>query len=214
MRRFAAAVMLSCLSPFASAATLHLIAPQRGATLRGGSFTSIEWTAAKLPANAEEWEAFLSLDGGKYYAFRITPHLDLERRQFTWIVPNVDTNDARILIRTGDEHRETLFELPIRFSIARDARASLPFGGATQLGRAEAARDGDANVIAWADRSGATQWSHSHEHNFAGVVARDDAAHHLLIAPKSMHARSVARFDAQRLPAIRIATAHDQNVPP
>ena len=37
-------MLLSCLAPFASAATLHLIAPQRGATLGGGSFTSIEWT--------------------------------------------------------------------------------------------------------------------------------------------------------------------------
>src|ERR1051326_1470417 len=84
-----------------------LLAPALHAatTLRGGSFATIERPAA-LPANAEEWEAFLSLDGGAYYAFRITPHLDVARRTFTWVVPNVDTTRAHPDPRRRRAHRD------------------------------------------------------------------------------------------------------------
>src|SRR6266571_2307135 len=130
-----------------------LIAPalHAGTLMRGGSFATIEWSAAALPANAEEWEAFLSLDGGGYYAFRITPHLDIARRQFTWLVPNVDTKNARILIRTGDERRETLYELPARFEIVRDVHAEVPRRTIVPAGKGEAARSGDPGVVAWTD---------------------------------------------------------------
>jgi hypothetical protein len=134
-------------------ATLLLFAPalHAGTVLRGGSFATIEWSAAALPANAEEWEAFLSLDGGGYYAFRITPHLDIARRQFTWLVPNVDTKNARILIRTGDERRETLHELPARFEIVRDGHAEVPRRTIVPAAQGEAARSGDPGVVAWTD---------------------------------------------------------------
>ena len=127
-----------------------LIAPplQAGTMLRGGSFATIERPA--VAANAEEWEAFLSLDGGKYYAFRITPHLDVNRRQFTWLVPNVNTTNARILIRAGDERRETLYELPSTFAIVRDANAEAPHTTIVPA-RGEAAREGDPEVAAWTD---------------------------------------------------------------
>jgi len=129
-----------------------LVAPALHAatTLRGGSFATIERPAA-LPANAEEWEVFLSLDGGAYYAFRITPHLDVARRQFTWVVPNVDTTRARILIRAGDERTETLFELPATFAIVRDARAEAPHATVVPSMPGEAAREGDPGVVAWTD---------------------------------------------------------------
>jgi len=129
-----------------------LVAPALHAatTLRGGAFATIERPAA-LPANAEEWEAFLSLDGGAYYAFRITPHLDVARRQFTWVVPNVDTTRARILIRAGDERTETLFELPATFAIVRDARAEAPHATVVASTPGEAARVGDPGVVARTD---------------------------------------------------------------
>jgi len=156
MRRFL--LIAAALSAFAAnASTLRLVEPQGGVTLRGGAQATIEWSATSLPAHAEEWEAFLSLDGGKYYAFRITPHLDLDLRCVTWIVPNVDTHDARLLIRTGDERRETLFEFSAVFSIARDPNAEQVVRHLVRFGRGEAARDGDAPVVAWADgaRNGA-----------------------------------------------------------
>src|SRR4051794_7805164 len=129
-----------------------LLAPalQAGTVLRGGAFATIERPAA-LPANAEEWEAFLSFDGGRYYAVRITPHLDVARRQFTWVVPNVDTTNARILIRAGDERRETLYEVPATFAIVRDARAEVVHTTVVPSMPGEAARDGDPGVVAWTD---------------------------------------------------------------
>ena len=141
---------------------LRLAAPRAGQVLHGGGFATIQWSADALPPHAEEWEAFLSIDGGKYYAFRITPHLDLGIQRFDFVVPNVDTRNARILIRTGDEKRETLFEIPDRFTIIRDTRAEVQVPHASG-GRAEAARDGDPAVLAWADGarngSGITQQS-------------------------------------------------------
>ncbi len=74
--------------------------------LRGGTRATVWWSAESLPPFVEEWEAFLSVDGGKFYAYRITPHLEADLRQFTFEVPNVETDQARILIRAGDERRE------------------------------------------------------------------------------------------------------------
>ena len=127
-----------------------LIAPplQAGTVLRGGSFATIERPA--VSAKAEEWEAFLSLDGGAYYAFRITPHLDVNRGRFTWLVPNVDTAKARILIRAGDERRETLYELPATFTIVRDPSAEAPRATIVPS-HGEAAREGDPAVASWTD---------------------------------------------------------------
>ena len=89
-----------CALPL-SAETLRVAAPRAGVPMHGGTFATLEWTAGALPPHAEEWEAFLSVDGGRYYAFRITPHLDIDRRRFDFLVPNVGTGNARILIRTG-----------------------------------------------------------------------------------------------------------------
>jgi len=155
------AAALLALASIARADTVRLLAPADGATLRGGSFAELRWSAAQLPPKTEEWEAFLSIDGGKYYAFRVTPHLDIELRRFTFAVPNVDTRDARILIRTGDEARETHFEARGSFSIVRDPDAEIALPHLLVSGRGEAAREGDPAVLAWADGarngSGVTQ---------------------------------------------------------
>lgn len=155
-RLFLAFALLACAA-FARSESLRVMAPANGATLRGGAFAELRWSAAQLPASTEEWEAFLSIDGGKYYAFRITPHLDIALQRFTFIVPNVDTHAARILIRTGNEVHETHFESRSTFSIVRDPNAELVIPRLLQFGRGEAAREGDPAVLAWADRSGVTQ---------------------------------------------------------
>jgi hypothetical protein len=150
------AVALFAFASLAQASTLHLLAPANGTTLRGGTFAELHWSASQLPEAAEEWEAFLSVDGGKYYAFRVTPHLDLELRRFTFVVPNVDTRDARILIRAGNEERETHFEPEGSFAIERDPNAEVIVPRVLHFGRGEAAREGDQPVLSWADgaRSG------------------------------------------------------------
>ncbi|MEA2415077.1 MAG: hypothetical protein QOI58_1734 [Thermoanaerobaculia bacterium] len=163
MRRASLAFAVLAFASFARAESLRVVAPANGATLRGGSFAELRWTSAQLPPKAEEWEAFLSVDGGKYYAFRVTPHLDIQLRSFTFVVPNVDTRNARILIRTGDEVHELHFESRDSFSIVRDAKAEQPLPRLSQSGRGEAAREGDPAVLAWTDGerngSGATRQS-------------------------------------------------------
>src|SRR5437588_219315 len=137
-------LILTLLCAFAlplSAAELRVASPGAGEVVRGGESLTLEWSATALPSRAEEWEAFLSIDGGRYYAFRVTPHLDLKLRRVAFEVPNVATSQARILIRAGDEREEHVYELPWTFSIARTVRAEAPMAPA--LSRGESAREGD-----------------------------------------------------------------------
>src|SRR4029077_9321455 len=141
-----AIVLLGAAPPHAT----EISAPRAGETLHGGSFAQLTWSAGRLPSNVEEWEAFLSIDGGAHYAFRITPHLDLSLHSVTWAVPNVDSSDARILIRIGDEKHEIYFEPAFSFAIVRDATDSSP-PLTIVANSGEAARDGDDPVVAWAE---------------------------------------------------------------
>jgi hypothetical protein len=131
-------------------AVLRVAAPADTSELAGGAAATIEWRAsAPLPAEVEEWEAFLSVDGGRYYALRITPHLDRDIRRFTFTVPNVTSADARILLRFGDEERETELESPLRFTIRYDGLAPRTWTTfADEVG--ESARVGAQPIVAWA----------------------------------------------------------------
>lgn len=154
LRGFVVAVfaILAAL-PLAADVRAQLDEPKSGTILRGGASATIEWSAKELPRFAEEWEAFLSADGGRHFAYRITPHLDLDQRRFVFEVPNVETGDARILIRAGDEQREIEVELPATFAIRQDrfrAAASAP-ATLDDGQRGEPARAGEAGVIEWVD---------------------------------------------------------------
>ena len=186
------ALLAAAISAFAavsaSAMTVRLVSPANGVTLRGGSLATLDWSALALPREAEEWEAFLSVNGGDYYAFRITPHLDIDRRHVTWTVPNVDASDARILIRVGDERDETGVELPVSFSITRDASGDLPNARLAPEGKSEAAREGDRDVIAWAygDRSGSRvtqQWGGARSETRVARVVSVDRVEIVVAAP-------------------------------
>jgi len=105
----------------------------------------------RLPA-VEEWEAFLSLDGGAHYAIRITPHLDVGLRRVLWRVPETPTRDARLLLRFGDEHQETACELPQRFAITAPPGLRLDLAPARlAFARGEPALPGQAGVVAWVE---------------------------------------------------------------
>src|SRR5260370_3887231 len=75
---------------------VELLAPQAAIPLSAGSTAVLQWEPlsgmAALPAR-EEWEAFLSLDGGSTYSFRITPHLDSDLRRTLWEGPGVPSAD-------------------------------------------------------------------------------------------------------------------------
>jgi hypothetical protein len=122
--------------------------------LAAGSLAELSWEPLapfdRLPA-VEEWEAFLSLDGGAHYTMRVTPHLDRGLRRVLWQVPAAPTRDARLLLRFGDEHQETACELPQRFAILT-AGAGLDLGLSRQVfARGEPALPGQAGVVAWVE---------------------------------------------------------------
>ena len=209
-RLFIAFALLGVAS-FAGAESFRLVAPADGVTLRGGSFAELRWSATQLPRGAEEWEAFLSVDGGKYYAFRVTPHLDIDLQRFTFVVPNVDAHDARILIRTGNEVHETHFESRGSFSITRDPNAEqiLP---RLQFGRGEAAREGDPAVLAWTsgerNGSGITQQSSTTVPSQSfGRVTTDTSEATLILAP-AIHSTTAASIASTRF-ALRDKHAHN-----
>lgn len=219
MHRLLLAVALLASAPFARAATLQLDAPRDGAALRGGELAALQWSARDLSAGAEEWEAFLSVDGGRYYAYRITPHLDLARR-VTWTVPNVDARDARILIRIGNEERETAFELPQRFTITRNPHIAAELPPVEPAGDAEAARAGDPNVVAWAagDRGGSRITQESNGRRTLPAAWKIAGDSHEIVTPAS---HETARASANILVALRIefgaralADSYARDVPP
>lgn len=164
MRRFRFLLALASLilavpaaRVLAESPPVRLVSPQPGATLLAGSEAVLEWAPLAPLGEIEEWEAFLSLDGGRTYPIRITPHLDQDLRRVRWRVPGLPTSDARLLLRLGDEHRETAYELPQRFSIATVAGMEPAFPLALFWSRAPAAGEpalpGRPGVVAWVEGS-------------------------------------------------------------
>ncbi|HVT58040.1 MAG TPA: hypothetical protein VHR45_06550 [Thermoanaerobaculia bacterium] len=137
---------------------VRLIAPEPAIPLAAGSTAALEWAPLEGLARlrpSEEWEAFLSLDGGKSYTVRITPHLDSDLRRVDWTVPDAPSRDARILMRFGDERREIAIELPQRFTIAPTTPAAAGFAGRpfAAARRGESARPGEPGVVSWVEGS-------------------------------------------------------------
>lgn len=107
---------------------LELTAPASGDLLVSGTDAEIAWqpTAAfSALAGATEWEAFLSVDGGRSFPVRLTPHLDLERRRVRFRVPDLPSDDVRLLLRVGDERTERAVRLPVHLRLLPAASAAL-----------------------------------------------------------------------------------------
>lgn len=135
---------------------VRVVAPAPDTELIPGSLVTLEWavpegTPRDLGAEIKEWEAFLSLDGGRTWPLRLTPHLDVDRQRFAFTVPNFPTRDARLLLRFGDEREETEVDVPGRFAIAAAAGRLVPdpLPRKMRLGRGESARRGERGVILW-----------------------------------------------------------------
>jgi len=158
VRRFLILVCLAAviLAPAGFAveenAPVRLLAPAAGAVLTAGSSAEIAWESLAPLPGVEEWEAFLSFDDGVTYPVRVTPHLDRDLQRVHWRVPAVPAKQVRLLLRFGDERRETYVRLPQRFSIVaspgmeRDlllARVS-PLPG-------EPALPGDRGTVSWVE---------------------------------------------------------------
>ena len=139
----------SAASAVSGVSAAGLVAPVPGHQLTAGSLAVIEWEGEPPLEEAEEWEAFLSLDGGRTHPLRITPHLDLSIRRFTFRVPAFPTHDARVLLRFGDERREVEVEPPHRFAIVPGLGIS-PISWIS-LSKGERARSGEEGVVFWVE---------------------------------------------------------------
>jgi len=135
----------------------RLVAPAAGTELRAGSLAAVEWEDLTLPAGVEEWEAFLSIDGGRTWPLRVTPHLDRSIRRFAFRVPDLPTKDARLQLRFGDERREIEIETPQRFTIEPRHRSVWEPQIGRSLARGEQPPAGEEGVAFWVEgsRSGA-----------------------------------------------------------
>jgi len=78
--------------------------PAAGERLAVGTTATVRWT--RLPAEVDEFELLLSLDGGRSYAVRLTPRLDPATRELSWVVPNLPAEHARLRLRVGVGGRE------------------------------------------------------------------------------------------------------------
>ncbi|MEP7010038.1 MAG: hypothetical protein ABJC13_06925 [Acidobacteriota bacterium] len=144
-----------------SARPLLLIAPSAAIPMVAGETAELEWgplaSFLDLP-NVEEWEAFLSLDDGATYPIRITPHLDRDLHRISWQVPEFPSRTARLLLRFGDEQRETSIEIPHRFVILPGLAGASRIAATRSLtvesyGLGEPARPGDPGVVLWVEGS-------------------------------------------------------------
>jgi len=128
----------------------QLESPLPGAILSSGGSLRVSWSGS--PGIATEWEAFLSLDGGRSFPLRVTPHLPVAEKSFEWSLPLLAASDARIRLRFGNGRREVEFDLPERFSIRPCVESRPLVPAARDLGARPIAREADN--VAWADPSG------------------------------------------------------------
>lgn len=138
----------------AAESPVELLRPTPGEVLAGGHEAVVAWRALNdlSAAGIEEWEAFLSLDGGRQWPIRITPHLDAELSSFRFQVPRLPSDDVRLMLRFGDERHEVGYVLPLtlRLVIAEDEPVPL-LTPAPAFGRGEAAQPQIPGVVLWVD---------------------------------------------------------------
>jgi hypothetical protein len=133
---------------------VRLSAPAPGATLIAGTRVAVFWSPgdelATFPS-AEEWELFVSLDGGRTWLARLTPHLDLEHRAVSVRLPELASDDARFMVRVGDERVEREQPLPGRYRILPPALQIARGPRLAVARRGEPARPRTPGVVAWVE---------------------------------------------------------------
>jgi hypothetical protein len=153
----AAGILLGAVAPARAAdeaELVRLVSPAPGESLTAGSTVVLAWEPGSglvaLP-RAEEWEVFLSLDGGRTFLTRLTPHLELGMRRVTVRLPELPSADVRLLLRVGDGADEREQVLPERWRIVADAAHHVVSWRMPRLGRGEPARPGAPGVLVWVE---------------------------------------------------------------
>lgn len=158
----AAALRVATIAPVApeapEAAPIRLVEPVDGAVWTAGESATLAWAPGPGFARAgdlEEWEVFLSVDGGVTFPVRLTPHLDLSRRTVEVRVPDLPTPSGRLLLRVGDERDERSIEVPITLRIVAGGRRPTAAPGSVRPGRSlvpgEAARADGRPTLFWSE---------------------------------------------------------------
>jgi len=107
--RVLAACALCAATAAASAAVADppVLRVEEGAILHGGQSVRVTWTA--LPAGAEEFELLLRCESPLSLTLRLTECEDPSLADLSWRVPELPCGRARLLLRFGDEGRESLW---------------------------------------------------------------------------------------------------------
>jgi hypothetical protein len=152
---FAAAPGLA-LAGMSGPAPVRLVEPAADTVWRSGESATLAWEP--LPGferwqRVEEWEAFLSVDGGRTYSVRLTPHLDADRRTVQVIVPELASDDARLVLRFGDEVEEREVETAARLRIVRGSKSVAVAIRRRSLAPGEAVRAGAPPTLFWTEGS-------------------------------------------------------------
>jgi hypothetical protein len=124
--------------------------PGAGTVLRPGQVRFVD--IGVPPPGADEWEAFLSVDGGRTFPVRITPHLPVAESSFAWTVPALPTPAARIRLRFGVAGVERERVSPDRFAIGLAPGAAPVLGTGASPGNAPA--PGEEDTLVWVERRG------------------------------------------------------------
>lgn len=142
----------------AEVAPIRLVEPGAGAVWTAGESATLAWKPGPgfgRAADLEEWEVFLSVDGGLTFPVRLTPHLDLTRRSVEVRVPDLPTENGRLLLRVGDEREERSIEVPITLRIVAAGRRGAAASASVRPGRSlvpgEAARADGRPTLYWSD---------------------------------------------------------------
>ena len=99
-------------------AEVWVLEPAPGRVLRAGTSVKIRWTG--VPEQTDELEILLWLGDGARDPLRLTGELDGRTRSFTWLVPNLPSARARLLVRYREEGLETEAEPGPSFLILPD----------------------------------------------------------------------------------------------
>lgn len=115
-------LVATALAPALAWAQLRIVGLP--ASVRVGDIIELRWEG--LPAEAEECEFLLRLDGGRWV--RISPEMDVYERRWLWRVPDVVTSRAQLRVRWGGEtcgrRDERESEPTVPFVIASSRSAS------------------------------------------------------------------------------------------
>jgi hypothetical protein len=116
-------------------------------SVHAGQVLDIRWNT--VPADVDEIELVLSVDGGRHYPIRISAELSGHENSFQWRVPNLGVREARLRLRAHHHGREIESGPGNEFAIIADPTRAAELGLVHEGGWWDGfdAIDGDAHGL-------------------------------------------------------------------